>query len=108
FNCKGCVHETIKWNPGCVKLKIMHCEHERIGSESDTICVPVPMEVRDHIASRTDGHTTAPQLFTEITRQFMEADVTPMQVYYWWSESFKTNYRLDDDQMRSTCLLIER
>ncbi|KAI8140430.1 hypothetical protein BJV82DRAFT_622528 [Fennellomyces sp. T-0311] len=108
FDCKGYVKGIIKRNLGCVKLKIMHCEHARIDSESDTIRVPVHMEIRDHIVSRTDDHTTAPELFTEITRQFVEVDVTPIQVYYWWSESFKANYRLVEDQMRSTRLLIER
>ncbi|KAI8139937.1 hypothetical protein BJV82DRAFT_490761, partial [Fennellomyces sp. T-0311] len=107
FDCGGRIKGTIKRDLGCVELSVTHTEHIRVDSERQTLRESVPQEVIDYITEESNTLHAADVYHNVVTR-FPAHDITCMQVYYWWGVSFQDQYRLHDDQVVSSRMLLER
>ena len=112
FDCHGRILGKIKRAVGYVDLRIYHIDHERVDDTTrdqlETQRNLVPMDIRDYIAENAENMDAA-ALYRLIIRDFNDPDVTKMQVYYWWTRTFRSRYCLDEaDQMRSSRLVLEQ
>ena len=112
YDCHGRIQGIIKRQLGYVELEVRHESHppadavERLRYQQLERNI-VPQEIREAI-SRSSQLTNAASVYRRIIREFPDSNISPMQVYYWWTRTFEREYRLHPDQLLSARMLVQR
>ncbi|CAO3591166.1 unnamed protein product [Absidia cylindrospora] len=103
YECNGSVVGNIDRQQNWIHVKVVHTNHSHPIEQDNSV---VPEAVKDFIR-RLALTTTCADLYRRVCDEFGVA-TTRAQVYYWREEAIKPLYRLNEDQMLSSRLLIQQ
>ena len=105
YSCNGRIEGSIDRNERLARVSIQHdMPHEPPRPES----VETPTHIRQFIhdlAPRQDAR----EVYHSVRREFPDdLLITQAQIYYWWRESVRRLYQMDNDELISSRMLIRQ